>query len=333
MKGIDLNTYVFDYDLTFVVLLMHPNGKIYHHYGGRHADDAMSNMSMKSLVAVMKKTLAEHKIYQKNPIPPKKKPVIHVEHLEPMKKILKKRNVKCIHCHTVNDVLREDAQNKKKWSIKDIWLWPHPRQIGLHLDRDDQTKVTKVEYSSEAYKAGLRKGDRLLMVGDKTALTISDVQYQLEKTPYNGGKIKVEYRRGSRTKKGTIRLKKGWRKGTDYEFSWRPSMWGLRPGPGFGGKQLTPNELRKHRLPSKSFAFKVGYLVTWGKNRRYGVNAQRAGIRKGDIVYSIGGKRNFKTVMHFHAWFRLTRKPGSKVQVRLLRRGKSHTVNLTVLGH
>jgi S1-C subfamily serine protease len=35
--------------------------------------------------------------------------------------------------------------------------------------------------------------------------------------------------------------------------------------------------------------------------------------------------------MHFQAWFRLTRKPGEKVPIVVLRDGERHEVQLTVL--
>ena len=35
MRGVDLLRTSFDFDLTFAALLMHPNGYVYHRYGGR----------------------------------------------------------------------------------------------------------------------------------------------------------------------------------------------------------------------------------------------------------------------------------------------------------
>ncbi len=47
INEVDLNTFTFDHDLTMAVVLAHPDGTVYHRYGGR-AD--LSPMSMDGLV-------------------------------------------------------------------------------------------------------------------------------------------------------------------------------------------------------------------------------------------------------------------------------------------
>jgi len=84
-------------------------------------------------------------------------------------------------------------------------------------------------------------------------------------------------------------------------------------------------------LPEDGFAFRIGYLVTWGDNARTGHNARSAGLRKGDIIVSVGGKDDFESVAHFHTWFRFTQEIGTKIPVVRIRKGKRTTITLPVI--
>ena len=88
---------------------------------------------------------------------------------------------------------------------------------------------------------------------------------------------------------------------------------------------------RAQGLDADAFGFRVNYLVTWGDNRRYGDEAVRAGLKKGDVFLAAAGKSDFASVDHFHAWWRLTRTVGTSVPVAILRDGKRFVLELRVL--
>ena len=98
-------------------------------------------------------------------------------------------------------------------------------------------------------------------------------------------------------------------------------------------RETQEKEAEKKRLgiDVRKFAFRVGYLVTWGHNAASGKSAAAAGIRKGDVILSIDGKDDFESLNHFHAWFRLTREVGRHVVVEALRGGKRRRISLPVL--
>jgi len=329
MSGIDLNTYEFDCDLTFCGLIMKPDGQILHTYGGRDENDAESHLSVASLLRVLEQALPEVGSDSARSAPPGHVSPLTVENMPPMaRRIRQGKKPDCVHCHTVNEVRTEWARERKEWRQERAFRWPDPIQIGLRLEKTDQAFIREVISRSPAAKAKLRKGDRLRRMSTQPILTYGDVARVLHDTPSDGGSIDVVFTRDGKEMKGKIRVKKGWRVPTPEVFAWRPSKWPLSPKPGFGGPQLSPADLKRKRLPAGSFAFRVGYLVTWGPNRRTGLNARKAGIQKGDVVIRVGGKNDFRSMDHFHAWFRLTRKVGEVVPIEIIRSGKRKLIRL-----
>ncbi len=332
MRSVDLANIRFDFDLTFTALVMNADGTIYHRYGTRDRTDAMSWISMKSMVKLLEESLEDHAAYvASDPKPPKLAKTRTLEDSPSFAAAERKKKRDCVHCHMVHEFERQDQMAAKRWSPDDIWLHPPPEQIGLTMDPEDQSLVTEVERGSAAHKAGIRADDRLVKLGEQRIRTIADIQWVLHNEKDGATKLEAAWEHEGAGEAGTLRLKKKWKRGTPLQFSWRSYKWGLKPQPGFGGPQLSPDELANAGLPRDAFAFKVNYLVTWGDNAHVGKNAQRAGVKKGDIVVSVGGKRDFETVSHFHAWFRLTQRIGGKVELQLLRSGKVVKVVLPVI--
>ncbi|MBI4602764.1 MAG: PDZ domain-containing protein [Planctomycetes bacterium] len=336
MAGVDLNLYVFDYDLTFAVLLMNGDGTIYHRYGTRDHTSGMSRLSMASLVKLLKDSLEDHRAYQKAPKPPKPPKALPrrtIEDIPPMARKIQKKKVDCFHCHMVNEAERDWAREEKRFSREAVLgQWPLPEKVGLKLGVDEQTRVVEVLKGSPAERAGIRPGDEVRSLGGSRVRTQMDVQWALHNAPAGGSALPVELlREGDMVKLAEIRTRKGWKLADELELSWRSSMWGLRPRPGFGGRPLTKEELEKLGLEPDTWAFKVGYIVDWGEEAYTGQNARKAGIKNGDVVVAVGGKRDFASELHFQSWFRFTRKPGTKVPVEILRDGKRTTIELPVV--
>ncbi|MEZ5990597.1 MAG: Trx7/PDZ domain-containing (seleno)protein [Planctomycetota bacterium] len=325
MAGHDLDNLAFDFDLTLAFLLVHPEGRVYHRYGGRDATDPLSWSSVAGLLRVMRLTLAEHEavVASGEAVTPPA-PGRRVGELEAWKRRLRGREKppECVHCHTLNDVLRDEARREGRWSRDDIWIWPSPARVGLELDPVEQDLVRGVTRDGAAWLAGLRAGDRIRRLGDVGVATIADLQWAFERTPVDRStSLPLAWDRDGTAKAGTLKLAKGWRVGTPLDLAWRPSKWGLSPRPGFGGPALDAGEKRALGLPEDRFAFRVGYLVTWGEAAATGKSALAAGLRKGDVVVSVGGKDDFESVAHFHAWYRLTQRTGTKVAV-VVKRGQ-----------
>ena len=145
MAGIDLNTFVFDYDLTFAALLMNADGSIYHTYGGRDGSDAQSHLSVGSFVGALEVGARTHTAYAGTARPARRRKKLTVEQIPPMaERIRRGKKPECFHCHTINDMRYRDLVARKKWSRDDLWRWPDPIQLGLTLEKERQTTIAAV---------------------------------------------------------------------------------------------------------------------------------------------------------------------------------------------
>ncbi|MFT5153328.1 MAG: hypothetical protein ACI841_003328 [Planctomycetota bacterium] len=342
MRGVDLERFPFDFDLTFAALTMHPDGRVYHRYGGRDERDPDHWLTLASFKRVLEQSEQDHRAYaqsltglvRKPAMGPKTSKPLHIEGVPSYKK---RDKGACIHCHSVLPALYEEQIKLGSWTDMQRWRYSSPTRIGLDLDRDDQQLIVRIAAASPAAKAGLRVGDRLQSFGSAMVVTASDVMFQLDRFPADGGRLDVELKRGQQKVETALELEADWKRGTPLEFSWRPFKWGLTPAPGFGGPQLDRDALLRLDLitaghsASLPFAMRVNYLVTWGENRRYGQAVMQAGLRKGDIVLALAGKSDFASVNHFHSWWRLTREAGQTVAIEVLRGEKRLTFEVDVL--
>lgn len=322
MRGVDLTRWRFDWDLTFAVVAAHPDGTILHRYGGRDERGADHWLGTESLTDFLEAALASHALHE-----PVERPALEPRAIEDVPVFAARDKGDCVHCHSVFPSLHAEAREQERWEADDLWVYPPPGRIGLDLDRKDQQLVTSVGEGSPAAQAGLRRGDRVLRVGDVRVATASDLMHALHELPAQGGEVPVQLERGE----VSLELEPGWKLGTPLEFSWRPSKWGLLPAPGFGGPVLKPEELRAAGLAPQTFAFRINYLVTWGENSRLGQAAQRRGLRKGQIVLGTSQKRDFASIEHFHAWWRLTRAVGEEFDLILWEDGQERAVPWTVI--
>ncbi|MBI3272639.1 MAG: PDZ domain-containing protein [Planctomycetes bacterium] len=331
MIGIDLNVYRFDYDLTFACLLMNADGTVYHIYGGRESESASGRLSMRPFLNVLRDTLGDHEEYQRNPSPPTSRPPRVVEAMPSMARRMRARRIDCVHCHTVYDMEREDLQAEGRFRADWVWKWPRPEKVGLRLDRDDPALVQEVVAGSAASRAGIAAGDRLSWFGGRRIRTEADVQWTLEDLPAEGAELPFEWKRVGESVAGRLALSPGWRIGDALDLAWRPLMWGVGPGPGFGGPPLPVEQKERFGLAAGSFAMLVDYLVDWGERPAQGKAARDAGLRKGDVLLSADGVSDFRSERHFQAWFRLTRKAGAVVELEVLRDGERRKLRLPVL--
>ncbi len=331
MAKIDLNVFQFDYDLTLAILLMHPDGTVYHRYGARDETGAMSWMGMDSLVPLLEATRQDHRAYSADPVPIARKVPRLVTEMPPLKRRMEVQKIDCVHCHTVHDTMYQWAVEQADWRPYDGWIYPPPAQVGLALDARDQALIKTVAADTPAAVAGLAAGDRLQRFGEQSIVrTISDVQWALHVADGGATTLPVTYLRDGEQRKTVLELGAKWKRGTPEDYAWRPFKWNLSPAPGFGGPELSDSDKQDLGIAVDRFAFRVNYIVGWGEKAHRAVNVRAAGIRVGDVVTSFAGKSDFTSCNHFHSWVRLTRVAGERVEVEIVRRGVTRVVTLEV---
>ncbi len=332
MKGVDLELYQFDFDLTFCALLMNADGTIYHTYGGRTWEDPQSYLSSSAFARVLERTLLEHAEYQKHPQPPEPRPARTIEQMPPgVRRLAAGKAPECYHCHVVHDFMTEDLRDQKRFQLADAFRWPDPMQIGLTLDAEDQALVAAVAEASPAAASGLQEQDRLIRFGKQSVLTFGDVQRVLQEAGGGATTLPIQWERDGKLHEASLTLGDNWKEPDPLVYSWRASKWPLSPRPGFGGARLSRGELDEAGLESATFALRIQYLVDWGPAAYTGQNALEAGLRKGDLVLAIDGQAHFVSSDHFHSWFRLRLKSGRAVPVEILREGERSVIQLPVI--
>lgn len=330
MRGVDLDRFAFDYDLTLAALLMHWDGTVWHRFGGRDHRSPTAWMSVPLLVRLLDDTLAEHGAHQPIDATPGARRT--VDDYPAFRSKLAEGRIDCVHCHMVHDAWHASARAAGTWRKDDLWIWPEPERIGVTLDGDDPARIASVAGESAAARAGLAAGDRLERVGDQLVRTFADLQWVLHRAAAGATRLAVSHHRDGELHRTQLELGDGWKAGTPLSFSWRALKWNLEPEPGFGGPLLDAARRKELGLAPDAFAFRIDYLVTWGPKARTGEAARRAGLRKGDVVVAIDGRSDFASVDHFHAWVRLERAVGDRIAVRTLRDGETREVEVELVG-
>lgn len=328
LRDLDVAAIRFDFDLTFAALLMNADGTIYHRFGGRGAAGADQYLGLQALAQVLRDTVEEHKAYDRAPSPPAASKPLRAIDLPVLKqKIDGGQRVDCMHCHMVNDAEVRDAMQQKKWRRDDAYVFPDPARIGLTLDPAHQAKVIAVAADSPAAKAGIAAGDELLALGEQRSVrTFSDVQWALHRAPFAANELAVRFRHDGAARDAVLALADGWKRCPPEDFAWRPLKWNLSPSPGFGGPALAADERKRLGIGDAPFAMRVQYLVDWGEQAARGKAARAAGLKSGDIVLAFGGKRDFVSFPHLHAWTALTLTAGADTEIVVWRDGKEHTL-------
>ena len=315
MNGVNINRFQFEYDLTWMAFFQNAAGRTYTRYGGREDQHAESHLTQASLVRVMRQVLQLHRKQQVQP-ENRYEPVAArkrtPEDIPPMKRMLARRKgSKCIHCHDVKNATLRHARDLGKLRKDMIYTYPSPSNVGLHLASDKQNVVKRVTTDAPAAAAGIRRGDIVLSAAGQRILTFGDLTRVLELTP-DKAELSMKIQRGDKVFDTALQLTKGWRKNRD--VAWRSSVEVMGPNAGFWGTKANARRRRQLGLDQEDLALRVTFI--WGKWTR------QAGLKIGDVVVAIDGKRTDMNVRQLHARLQLYRDWGDTVPIVVRRGGK-----------
>jgi hypothetical protein len=310
-----------DFDLSWWGFFLSPQGQRYAIFGGKdHVSDA-TRVSPAALAATLRRVLEHHYDPRRASWGLDGEPREYgganarwPSQLEGFaawngRRPAKAREEGCLHCHQVNEILREPALRTKSFDAsRDLDVWPLPENVGLVLERDDGLLVTRVLPGSAAEAAGVRAGDRLAAAGDRKLFGQADLRGVLHRGPRGAGTVELRWRRGEELRSAVLELREGWRK---TELGWRKSVADGNIGapPGFAWPLAAGESLRrKLGIPAGSMAVTPFFgddPASWP--------AHRAGLRADDVIVAVGGRSPDLAQREFMTWFRLRYQPGDEV--------------------
>ena len=334
-NGLDLSLFQSDYDLSFFAFFLNADRTIYGRFGTRSTQkDKSGQVSIEAFREAMQKALDLHAKHAEvkeslrgktGPAPPFKVPEEspdlkgkYTAQLDYDGKVVQS----CIHCHQVRESERLMFRSRKE-PIPDpiLFPWPSSEALGLHLDPSRAATVKKVDAGSAAEKAGFRAGDELVSVAGQPIVSEADVSWILHWSPETGS-LDAAIRREGKESGARIALERGWRRRSD--LSWRSSTWDLRRM-ATGGLLLVavPAEERKEKgIEPGKLALLVKHAGEYGEH----ANARNAGVRNGDIIVALEGRRDPMREEDLIAYGVQAKKPGDEIELTVLRMGKEQAV-------
>ena len=332
MKGVDLTTFEFDYNLNWAAMFIHADGTVYARYGTQSAAGPDAYNSIEGLEKTMRRVLALHRAYPKNRAelegkrgPPKPwKTALDMPGLENKEKLRgPTTRGSCIHCHNVHDAEQAHAQETGAFREDMLWRYPLPENIGLVLDPVEGIRVNEVIDGSPAAKAGLEPGEDLTHANGQALASIADLQWVLHRLADDGAMLDV---RGSRSGGRKLRLERGWKR-TD--ISWRGSIWSLSPRLRVWAPEVEENDRRKLGIADDRGAFQVRWINT---SQPGGRAARDAGLRDGDVITELAGKPIERiTTPQLNVRIKLAYDKGDELPLTVLRDGKEREVRIRLV--
>jgi hypothetical protein len=337
-NGLDLRTFQFDTDQSWLVFLLRADGTVYGRFGTRsdHKEWA-DDVSVEGLARALEGALELHGAFprdqaalagKRGPAPsfptPEQYPELKTKY-QPTLDYEGKVVPSCIHCHQIGDA--EHALRRERDGAIDervLFPFPHPKGVGLVFDPRQRATVKAVEPGSAAAAAGFRGGDAIRTLAGQPLLSIADVQWVLHGVDPAGGEVEAVVQRGAAEVRLTLTLAASWRRADD--LSWRATTWGLRRR-ALGGLKLdtmTKAERTAAGLPKAALGLRVAHV---GQYAPHDV-AKRAGFRKGDALVAVDGRTDLARETELLRYALNDVKPGATLVFDVRRDGKRLTFSV-----
>ena len=309
-----------DMDLSWWGWFLSPEGKVYGVFGGRDDVSDATRISKPALIASLLRVLSHHYDPRRvtwnidGPAPDLSGTVRSPRQLTGYEGWLRsahdgERKQTCIHCHQVNDILRQPAVAAKTFDKqRDFDVWPLPENVGLVLDRDHGLLVTNVIAGSPADKAGLKVGDVLGAADGRRCFSQTDFRGVLHRGPRGAGEIEVWLKRGAEVMSSKLAVAEGWRKTVlDWRMSVSQGIVGAYPG--FFPLVVKSPRREQLKIPADKMAVEP-YMGSSTNSPGYA-----AGLRGSHVVTAVDGESPDLTGRAFLVWFIQKHDPGDRVTV------------------
>lgn len=253
-----------DLDLSWWGWFLSPEGQVYGIFGGKDHLSETNRISTKALENTLTRVLNHHYDPRRprwnidGPVPNLSGKMRMAFDLPGWKSWETQRSkvekLTCLHCHQLNDVLRQPAIDAKTFDKKrDVEVWPLPENVGLTLDCDHGLRVKSVEANSPAARAGIREGDELGAAGGRRLFGQTDFRGVLHRGPQDAGSMEVIWLRGGELMNGTLKVTPGWRK-TVLDWRMSISQGNIGAEPGYFPLAINAKKKQQLQLPSGAMA-------------------------------------------------------------------------------
>ena len=337
-NAIDLTRFQFDYDLSFTTLFFNGDGTVYGRYGSWEHQHDEQNRATATLREAMAGALALHSGYPANraelagkqgqPMKYKRPvdmPTLKGKYLEELNwsgNVVKS----CVHCHQIGDGIRLEFRNARQ-PVPAKWIYPYPapETLGLQFAEHEALTIAVITTGSAAAQAGLKAGDKLLSLDGQVLISAADVSWVLHNAP-DSANFNAVVERGGIEISARVNLARGWRLGVSNQR--RVGTWPMR-AMAFGGMLL--EDLSDEERAARGLG--KGGMALWAKHvGRYGKHAaaMRAGFRKDDVIVALDGRSDRVSESEVMGRLILGHKPGAKVPVTVLRKGRKLSLKIPV---
>ena len=322
LAGINLNRFAFDMDVTWNAFFTDAELNIYSRYGGRDGGEPDARMSVASLLRTMDEVLVEHgratsaKRFQ---------PVRAGRQVPRDIPLLKANHRGCIRCHIAREYQLLQSFHDKTFTRRELFRFPPPEALGVRIDHKHGHQVQSVDPKSVAASAGFRPGDVITRVENVPVHSEYDIRFALDRTTEKsrGGRpitwtVQRPVATGDpRTVTLSLAPKTGW---WVYDIGWKMSLRSAPFRTGMRGYSLAPSQRKDLGISEKTLGVKISSIYSDGFGRNMG-------LQKRDVVVGIpepiGRVRIFDT---FLGHLLQRHRPGDKVRLTVLRKGKKITV-------
>lgn len=318
MNGVDLARFEFDYDTTWQAFFLDASLNVYSRYGGRDETSSDGRLSTESLLTTMREVLELHERRQEHSagdddLHPRPGPRSTPEDIP----LLKASHQGCVHCHQVQEYRILQAFHDKKFTSEQLFGFPLPENLGIRFDRAHGHRVESVAEGSAAARAGVAPGDLVTRVGDVPIHSEQDVRWALHRGPEGDRPTLTLVRDAAeaspKSLQVTLSLAPGWRQA---ELGWRKSLRSMPLALGFLAYPLGKEERKSEGFSQEGMLIKVVSLRGKGL-------ADSLGLQKGDFITSLAGRNEPRTFDDFKSDLLRRYRPGDRVQLSVLRKGKT----------
>ncbi len=310
-----------DLDLSWWGWFLSPEAQVYAIFGGKDHVSEKTRISKAALIATAWRVLKHHYDPRRKdwnidgPAPDLKGEVVSLAKLPGWTSWDGKRSTRerqgCVHCHEVNDILRQPAIDAHTFDKKrDVNVWPLPENIGIELDRDHGLRVKSVQSNSPAANAGIQTGDELGAAGGRKLFGQADLRGALQRGPREAGQLELVWSHDGKVNSGELALTNGWRK-TILDWRMSISQGNIGGYPGFFPLAINAARRQQLKIPSDGMALEP-YMGRNTNNPPY-----KAGIRGRDVVTAVNQQSPNVAGRAFLVWFRQQYDPGDEVTMTI----------------